>query len=85
MRHITPARLPTIEPLLAEIRTIDGLVERKPGNFYRRSKGFLHFHEHGDHEIFADVKLDGTEYQRMRATTKAEQRKLVTAIRRCCA
>jgi hypothetical protein len=81
VRHITPARLTELEPLLGEIRTVAGLVERKPGTFYRRSRGFLHFHEHGD-EIYADVKLSGPDFERVRATTTAEQRALVARIRK---
>ena len=80
MRHVTPDRLDGLEPLLVQIRTINGLVERKRGIFYRRSRGFLHFHEDGD-DIYADVKLQGDEYERLRVTTAAEQRRLVTCVR----
>ncbi len=80
MRHITPARLETIEPLLAQLRTVAGLVERKRGTFYRKSRAFLHFHEHGD-DIYADVRLDGDAFDRRRVTTKAEQAALVRAVR----
>jgi hypothetical protein len=81
MRHITPARLPDIEPLLGELRCIDGLQERTPGIFYVRSRAFLHFHEDGD-DIYADVRLDGDDFDRRRVTTRAEQRALVSAVRR---
>ncbi len=80
MRHITPARLDTIEPLLAQLRTVAGLVERKRGTFYRKSRAFLHFHEHGD-DIYADVRLDGDAFDRRRVTTKAEQAALVRDVR----
>jgi hypothetical protein len=40
--------------LLDQIRQRQGLTEKKPGIFYRRSKSFLHFHE--DKEgLFADI------------------------------
>ena len=81
MRHARPEDLARLAPLLDELRTVDGLVERTPGSFYRRSKGFLHFHVDGD-DVYADVKLDGLTFERCRATTKAEQRKLVRAVRR---
>ena len=81
MRHITPARLGSIEPLLVELRAIDGLVERTPGAFYFKSRGFLHFHEDGD-DLYADVKLRGDTFDRERATTKREQQRLVAAVRR---
>jgi hypothetical protein len=79
VRHITPARLDGIEELLASLRTVDGLVERKRGVFYRRSRAFLHFHEDGD-DVYADVRLGGDDFERLRATTKSEQRALVKRI-----
>ena len=84
MRHITPARLDTIEPLLAQLRTVTGIVERKRGTFYRKSRAFLHFHEDGD-DIYADVRLDGDAFDRQRVTTKAEQAALVRDVRACAA
>jgi hypothetical protein len=84
VRHITPARLDTIEPLLAQLRTVTGLVERKRGSFYRKSRAFLHFHEDGD-DIYADVRLDGDAFDRQRVTTKAEQAALVRDLRACAA
>ena len=81
MRHITPARLADIEALLAQLRAVDGLVERTPGTFYVRSRAFLHFHEDGD-DIYADVRIEGPDFDRRRVTTAAEQRRLVTAVRR---
>ena len=81
MRHARDEDLDRIEPLLAQLRSLDGLTEKKRGAFYRGSRAFLHFHEdHGD--TYADVKLSGDEFERTRATTKAEQRALVAAVRR---
>ena len=85
MRHATPERLTAIEPLLEQLRAFDGLTERQPGTFYRRSNAFLHFHEDGERDMYADVKLHGREFERMRVTTKAEQRTLVAAVRRALA
>ena len=82
MRHITADRVESIEPMLDEIRACGGLVEKGPGRFYRKSQAFLHFHEDGD-DIFADVRLRPGPFERVRVTTKAEQRRLVTRIRRC--
>ena len=45
MKHAGPAALDRLDPLLAEIRTLPGLVEKGRGVFYRRGKAFLHFHE----------------------------------------
>lgn len=80
MRHITPERLSDVALLVEEVRKVDGLTEKKPGTFYKKSSGFLHFHEHGA-DIYADVKLDGVAFERRRVTTKAEQRILAREIR----
>ena len=55
MRHARPEDLDRIEPLLTQLRAVETLTERKRGVFYRRSKAFLHFHEH-EGEILADVR-----------------------------
>jgi hypothetical protein len=81
VKHITEPRLDAIEPLLEQLRTVDGLIERKRGNFVYRSRAFLHFHEDGD-DFYADVRLDGGDFERRRVTTAAEQRRLVAAVRR---
>ena len=72
MRHAGPATLQTLEPVLARLRALPGLVERTPGCFYRGSKAFLHFHEDpsGTH---ADVKLQPDGFTRVRAETAAER------------
>ena len=80
MRHARDEDLDRIEPLLAQLRALDGLTERSRGVFYRRSRACLHFHADGD-ETYADLRLDGDEFERSRATTKAEQRALVAAVR----
>ena len=82
MKHASVATLERLAPLLDQVRNVPGLVERKPGIFYFRSSAFLHFHEDGD-DIFADVRLRPGPFERVRVTTKAEQRRLVTRIRRC--
>jgi len=81
MRHARGTDLDRIEPLLSQLREIDGLAERTPGAFYRRSKGFLHFHVDGD-DFYADAKLAGDDFDRVRVTTKREQQALVAAVRR---
>jgi len=61
MKHATPAAIRTLAPLLAEIRRVPlaGVVEKKPGTFYRKGQGLLHFHE-DPAGLFADLKIDGT-------------------------
>lgn len=81
MRHARDDDLDRIEPLLAQMRALDGLTEKSRGVFYRRSRACLHFHADGD-DAYADVRLHGDEFERRRVTTKAEQRALVAAVRR---
>ena len=81
MRHARPDDVARLAPLLDQLRALDGLVERTPGSFYRKSSGFLHFHIDGD-DVYADVKLDGREFERRRVTTKTEQRTLVSSVRK---
>jgi len=81
VRHARDDDLDRIEPLLAQLRPIDGLTEKSRGVFYRGSKACLHFHADGD-DTYADVRLDTDDFERTRATTKAEQRALVTSVKR---
>ena len=78
MKHAGPEVLASLAPLLERIRKHSRLKERKLGAFYYKSKGFLHFHE-DPAGVFADVKL-GSDYVRMRATTREEQRALLGRI-----
>jgi hypothetical protein len=80
VKHLTPARLADLDELLAELRTIEGITERRPGIFYRRSRAFLHFHEDGA-DLYADARLTGDDFDRRRVTTKAEQQRLVREVR----
>lgn len=59
MRHARPEDLDRIEPLLEQIRAAGAgvLTEKKRGCFYRKSKGFLHFHE-DPKGMFADIEDD---------------------------
>jgi hypothetical protein len=78
VKHAGPATLLALEPLLARVRALPGLVERTPGCFYKGSKAFLHFHEDpsGTH---ADVKLTADGFTRVRAET-AHERDAVLAL-----
>ena len=79
MRHATPQTIAGQAALLAQIRALGGLSEKKPGVFYRKSRAFLHFHEEGD-RLFADVRLAGSDFTRLPASTAAERCALVAAI-----
>ena len=84
MKHATEKALANIEPLLHEIRAIPDRKERKTGCFYRKTRAFLHFHEDGE-KMFADVRLQEPDFERLPATTRAEQRRLVSAVRKVLA
>ena len=79
MRHATQDDLDRLEPLLAELRNLPGLWERKRGYFSRKSRAFLHFHEDAG-DFYVDVKLDG-KFQRMRVTSHSEQAEFLAQVR----
>ncbi|MEQ1868165.1 MAG: hypothetical protein HOP13_03550 [Alphaproteobacteria bacterium] len=85
MKHAGPAALDELEPLLAQLRTLPRLREKKRGTFYVGAKAFLHFHE-DPAGPFADLKLslDG-DYERFRVRTAVEHARLVTLARRVLA
>jgi hypothetical protein len=80
VKHVTPAGLDELEEVLSDLRQVDGLTEKKRGVFYRGSRAFLHFHEDPT-GMYADVRVD-TEFERLRVTTKAERRRLLSVVRR---
>jgi len=82
MRHARDIDLDRLEDLLAELRNLPGLVEKKRGVFYRKSRGFLHFHE-DPKGMFADIsdpdeRIDVTEAAG-RARLLAEARRRLAA------
>lgn len=80
MKHATPIALDALEPLIQQIRALDGLTERKRGVFYRRSQAFLHFHE-DPAGFFADLKT-GPVWERFPADSPVQRRSLIAAIKR---
>jgi hypothetical protein len=80
LKHAGPETLLRLESLLETLRQVPGLIEKKPGVFYRKSKAFLHFHE-DPAGMHADVRLAGTEFERLRVETAKEQAALLTKIR----
>jgi hypothetical protein len=79
MRHATAETLEVLADLLGALRGIDGIVEKRPGAFSRGSRAFLHFHSDAT-GYYADVRFADT-FERVRVTTKREQRALVSRIR----
>ncbi|MFZ0996395.1 MAG: hypothetical protein WAO09_10540 [Candidatus Dormiibacterota bacterium] len=80
MRHATQQDLDRLEALLAELRALPQLRERKRGYFSRGSRAFLHFHEDAG-ELYVDVRL-ASAFQRMRITSRKEQASLLAEVRR---
>ena len=83
MRHATQEDLDGLAALLAELRKLSQLRERKRGYFSRGSRAFLHFHEDAG-DFYADVKLDGA-FQRMRVTSPGEQADFLAQVQRAVA
>jgi hypothetical protein len=79
VRIARAAALDELEPFLQSIRSVPGLVERKRGVFYRRSRAFLHFHEDPS-GMHADVRL-GETFERVRVQTNEERNALLERIR----
>jgi hypothetical protein len=80
MKHATSAALDGLSELLDQIRTREGLTEKKPGIFYRKSKSFLHFHE-DPAGLFADLGV-GADFDRYPVNRPHEWRVLLSAIDR---
>jgi hypothetical protein len=78
MRHARDHDLDRLEDLLVQLRTLPGLVERKRGVFYRKSRAFLHFHE-DPKGMFADISDPD---ERIDVTEPAGQAALMAAARR---
>jgi hypothetical protein len=79
MKHAGRQTLSALEPLLQNLRQHASLVERTPGSFYRKSKAYLHFHEDPS-GTYADVKLNSTDFTRVRVTTPEEQAQLLLLV-----
>jgi hypothetical protein len=80
MKHAGATALRELEELLAGVRRRDGLIERKLGIFYRRSRSFLHFHEDPE-GLFADLRVDD-EFKRFPVSTLKQRELLLNALDR---
>jgi len=77
MRHARDSDLDRLEDLLAQLRSLPGLTEKKRGVFYRKSRAFLHFHE-DPKGMFADISDPD---ERIDVTELAGQERLMQAAR----
>ena len=79
--NATPGALDALEPLLAELRALPGLVEKSRGVFYRGSRAFLHFHE-DPRGLFADLRdAEGRDFDRIDVTGDPGRRELIAAVK----
>jgi hypothetical protein len=78
MKHAGAEALDRLEPLLAQIRRLPKLKERKRGIFYVHGRSLLHFHE-DPAGLFADLAWRG-EDTRFRVSEPDEQLRLLRAI-----
>jgi hypothetical protein len=85
VKHAGSTSIRALTPLLAEIRgmEIEGVTERKPGTFYRKGAGLLHFHE-DPAGFFADLKIDGA-WRRFPVNHPRETATFLSAWRRTLA
>ena len=79
MKHAGPAALDALEPLLGRVRALPGLKEKTRGTFYRHARAFLHFHEDPT-GLFADLRLAGDDFTRLRVSTPEEQEALLRLL-----
>ena len=79
MRHATEEDLDRLEALLAELRELPSLRERKRGYFSRGGRAFLHFHEDAG-DLYVDVRLD-SDFERVKVTSRAEQARFLARVR----
>jgi hypothetical protein len=81
VRHANDEDLDQLESLLAALREIPGLTERKRGIFYRRGKAYLHFHQ-DPAGLFADVRAAGEEdFSRHAVTSDRQRAQLLKVVR----
>ncbi len=80
MKHATEDTLRSMSSFLDQIRDVPALREKKLGVFYRNSRAFLHFHE-GPAGVYADVRLKGSDFDRLPVNTADQRQKVLDAIR----
>jgi hypothetical protein len=79
VKHAGPAALDALEPLLTRVRALPALKERTRGTFYLKGRAFLHFHE-DPAGLYADVRLAGDDFTRLRVSTPEEQEALLRLL-----
>jgi hypothetical protein len=82
MKHAGSDALDRLEPLLAQLRRREGLKEKSRGAFYLAGRAFLHFHEHGDGELYADIRLKGDDFDRIEVTKTVQRAQILELVDR---
>jgi hypothetical protein len=80
VKHAGAGALEALSDLLEKLRARAGLVEKRPGIFYRKGNAFLHFHEDRA-GLFADLRHDG-DWQRLPADSADERDKILALVDR---
>lgn len=81
MRHARDEDLERLEALLADLRVLPGLTEKRRGVFYRKSRAFLHFHE-DPKGLFADIRDAGDrDFERIDVTDASGRSRLLALAR----
>jgi len=80
VKHAGPQALDELEPILAVLRNLPGLKERKRGLFDHAGRAFLHFHE-DPAGFFADLRI-GDDFVRLPVNSKREVAMLVGEVKR---
>jgi hypothetical protein len=78
MRHAGPTALSLLDDLIAALRALPELRERKHGVFYRKAQAFAHFHE-DPAGLFADVRA-GADFTRYPVNTPREKQDFMAAV-----
>jgi hypothetical protein len=81
VRHADEATFEDLADVLAALRRIPGLTEKKTGSFYRRSKALVHFHDDPTGP-YADLRTEAAgDFERIRVRTLAERRRFLARVR----
>jgi hypothetical protein len=78
MKHAGAAALDQLEDLLAQIRALGLLKEKKRGVFYRKSSAAIHFHE-DPLGFFADLRGTGG-WERLPVNTAGQRRAMLRRL-----
>jgi hypothetical protein len=79
VKHAGDEALDQLEDLLLQLRTMDGLKEKKRGVFYFRAKALLHFHEEPA-GLFVDLREEDG-FVRYEVTSSSQRSALLVHVR----